>query len=156
MEKFQEHLQKADSSLKTADHLVYITFPLIKENRLLKKIVEGIGESAYNTFRAVLEYDYLYKRINLHQDERDNFETFRRCSTRFNLTSEEIALIQNIFNLLEKHKESPFEFIRKNRLVMMSENLKTESINLNQLKAYLNQMKAILAKVHAVLDKKVF
>ncbi len=44
MEKFQEHLSKADSLIKTADHLVYITFPLIKENRLLKKILEDIGD----------------------------------------------------------------------------------------------------------------
>jgi hypothetical protein len=154
MEKFQEHLEKADSSLKTADHLVYITFPLIKENRLLKKILEGLGNSAYDVFMAILEYEYLYKRIRLYGTNKENFETFKRCAQRYNLTEEEVEVMNKIFCLVEKYKESSFEFIRKNKLVMMSENLKTESINLEQLKRHLNSMKSILAKTHAVLDKR--
>lgn len=154
MEKFQEHLEKADSSLKTADHLVYITFPLIKESRLLKKILEGIGDTAYNIYRAILEYEFLYKRIRLHDDERANMDNFKRCSQRFNLSLEEGNSVMKIIELVDKHKESPFEFIRKNKLVMMSENLKTESINLEQLKKYLNELKPILVKTHKVLDQK--
>lgn len=154
MEKFQEHLSKADSLIKTADHLVYITFPLIKENRLLKKILEDIGESAYNVYRAILEYEYLYKRIRLHGDDKSDLELLPRCSERFKLTTEEIELIKKILGLVEKHKDSSFEFIRKNKLVMMSENLKTESINLEELKKYLNQIKRIIVKAHSVLDEK--
>jgi hypothetical protein len=154
MEKFQEHLQKADSSLKTADHLVYITFPLIKENRLLKKILEGIGESAYNIFQAILEYEYLYKRIRIHPDIDSNFENLNKCAVRFGLTGEEIENLRKILAIIDKYKESPFEFIRKDKLVMMSENLKTESINLDQLKKYLNQTKAVILKTHRVLDEK--
>lgn len=154
MEKFQEHLQKADSSLKTADHLIYITFPLIKENRLLKKILEGLGDSAYSLFWAILEYEYLYKRIRLQQDVDSNFDNLNRCAARFNISNEEIENLKKILAVVNKYKESPFEFIRKDKLVMMSENLKTESINLEQLKKYLNYMKSIISKVHKILDEK--
>ncbi len=154
IEKYTEHIRKAESSLKTADHLVYITFPLIKENRLLKKILESIGDTAYGIFRGILEYEAKYRRIDLSENDKLNFEVFRRCSARYDLTGEEITMIQTIFELINRYKESSFEFIRKDKLVIMSENLRTESVNIDQLKKFLNCMKGILVKTHAIIDEK--
>ena len=38
-EKFIESLDKAVAILKTADHMLYMTYPLIREKRLLLKIL---------------------------------------------------------------------------------------------------------------------
>ena len=66
MEKYQQHLQDAIKSLKLADHMTYVTFPLINEYRLLLKIFDEIYKSVINNVNAVLCYEYLYKRIRLY------------------------------------------------------------------------------------------
>jgi len=153
-EKYLEYFEKSEALLKAADHMIYITFPLIKENRLLKKIIENIGEGALNIIMSVLEHEQLYKRADISQDLKVNIEVFKRCSRRFNITAEETETILKVLEISEKHRESPFEFIRKDKLVMMSDNLKTESIDLEQLKRYMNIIKSIMFKVKAIYDEK--
>ena len=44
MEKFLEALVTAEKDLRTIDHMVYVTFPLIKDKRLLLKVILDIKE----------------------------------------------------------------------------------------------------------------
>ena len=155
MEKFADLLNKAEQSLRTADHMVYITYPLLKENRLLKKILEEIHKGTANVVSAILNYEYTFKRIELHNQADINFEIFRRRASRFDIKPEEVEIIYTIFSLMEKHKESTFEFSRKDKFVMMSNNLHTESVDLEQLKKYLNLTKVILKKTRSLINKEM-
>jgi len=147
---FTELLNKAEQSIRTADHMVYITYPLIKENRLLKKVLEGLFDSSMCIVQAILSYEYLYKRVELYQDARLNWENFKQKSAiRFGITTAEIEIIKELFSIGEKHKDSSMEFVRKERIVIMSDNLRTESIGVDQLKRYLNTLKLILQKTRA-------
>jgi len=62
-EKFIESLNLATKSLQTADHLTYVTFPLLKEQRLLLKVLEELQEAVVNTINAILQYEYSNRRI---------------------------------------------------------------------------------------------
>ncbi len=144
-------LDKVEHSLRTADHMIYITYPLIKENILLKKVIEQLYDIANNIIEAILEYEYIYKRIRLPKKE-ESFEIFKKCSDRFDINSEEIEILKELFKIMEKHKESSFEFSRKERLVIMSNNLRTESVGIDQLKKYLNMLKILLKKTKAKIN----
>ena len=159
MIEIKDILDKTEKSLRTSDHMIYITYPLIKENRLLKKIIEDLYEIANNIMNAILQYEHTYKRINLdmnkNQDHEYNFNLFKnKCADRFNITSQEIQELEELFKLMMKHKESSFEFSRKNKLVIMSDNLRTESINLERLKKHLNILKIILKKTKNKIENK--
>ncbi len=159
MIEIKQILDKTEKSLRMSDHMIYITYPLIKENRLLKKIIEDLYQIANNIINAILQYEHMYKRINLdpnkNQDQEDNFNLFKnKCADRFNITNQEIQELEELFKLMNKHKESSFEFSRKNKLVIMSDNLKTESINLEKLKKYLNILKIILKKTKNKIENK--
>ncbi|UZE93857.1 MAG: hypothetical protein IB618_03790 [Candidatus Pacearchaeota archaeon] len=152
MADINELLDKTEHSLRTVDHMIYITYPLIKENLLLKKVIEQLYNIANNIIEATLQYEYMYKRIRSYQERK--FDIFReRCASRFNISTEEIEILKELFGIMEKHKESSFEFTRKDRLVIMSNNLRTESIGLEQLKKYLNMLKVILKKIKAIINK---
>lgn len=141
-----ELLAKAEHSLRTADHMVYITYPLIKENLLLKKILEELYKGANSTVQAILNYESLYKRIAL-QDSKTNLLSFKeKCAPRFNITIPELQLLFELFAIAEKYHSSSMDFIRKDKLVIMSDSLRTESVNLEQLKKYLGTLKIILLK----------
>lgn len=152
----KEILDKAEHSLRIVDHMIYITYPLIKENILLKKVIEQLYDVANNIIESILHYEFMYKRIRLSQDQTQsqNFELFSiKCANNFEITKQEIETIEELFQLMEKHKESSFEFTRKNKLVIMSNNLKTKSINLEQLKRYLNILKIILKKTKSKITR---
>lgn len=151
----KELLIDVEKSLRIADHLIYITYPLIKDSRLLKKIIEHFYEITNLIIKSILQHESMYKRIQISNNLSKDFEIFKeKCASRFNFSKEEIEIIKQLFILGEKHDKSSTEFIRKDKLVIMSNNLKTESIGLEELKKYLNALKIILNKTKAKINDK--
>ena len=149
-ENFLSILDDAQRHLKTADHMIYITFPLVKEKRILIKVLEEIHHSLSNTITAVLQYEYKMKRIKMYNDEKMNIEIFRQqCASRYNIKPEQTETIMEIIRIAKKHKQSPFEFTRNDRFVIMSDNLRVDTINIEKLKGFLAIAKDVLMKVNA-------
>ena len=146
-EKFTENLDKAAKNLQTADHMLYMTYPLIKEKRLLLKILSETYLVVLNIVNAILQYEYFYKRINLYKDSRENFSVFKnKCAPRYGVTEDQVQKILKIFNLAEKHKKSPFEFVRNNKVVIMTNAFKTDTITVEDMKEYIFLSKDLLRK----------
>lgn len=155
MEKFLSALESASKTLQTADHMIYITFPLIKDNRLLIKIFSEIYSVILAIVNAVLQYDYAYKRIMLYNDAKINFKNFKEeCAPRFGITEEEIVKIIEIFKIMEGHRQSPMEFVRKDKFVILSETLQTDVVTVEKLKEYLFTAKNILQKVNSKIKNR--
>ena len=151
-EKFIQSLEYATKSLQTADHMAYITFPLVKEKRLLLKILSEIHSSILNTINAILQYEFYWKRINLYSDAKSNFDIFRhKCAPRYKISPEQINKVIEIFSLIERHKKSPFEFVKDDKIVIMSEGMRTDTITLEKIKSYLLETKDILKKANTVI-----
>ena len=154
MEKFLENLIEAERNLRTLDHIVYITFPLIKDKRLLLKVIQETKEALTRCITAILQYEYMYKRINLYKDSGENLRTFKeKCAPRYRITTEEIRKIERLFDLAEKHKQSQFEFMRKDKLVVLSENMKPTTITLETVKEFLSLAKEIVKKSRQEIEK---
>ncbi|MFH1585708.1 MAG: hypothetical protein ABIB79_02990 [archaeon] len=152
MEKFQENLQKAQRIIQTVDHMAYMTFQLVKDKRLLLKMLTEIKNGISSCINAILQYEYLYKRISLYKNARENFMTFeKRCAKRYNITEEEINLIKNLFDIVEKHNQSPFEFMRGDKVVILSNGLQPQTITIEEVKRYLLLAKSICRKAKVVI-----
>jgi len=147
MEKFLENIQEAEKNLRTIDHIIYVTFPLIKDKRLLLKVIHEIKGVITSCITSILQYEYLYKRVNLYKDSRENFKIFtEKCATRYNINKEEIKLLLELFEFVEKHKASPFEFVKDEKIVILSENSKPTTLTLEKTKEFLIMAKDILRK----------
>jgi len=147
MEKFLEKVQEAEKNLRTIDHIIYVTFPLIKDKRLLLKVIQDIKKVITNCITSILQYEYLYKRVSLYKDSRENFKTFtEKCAARYNISKGEVNLLLELFKFVEKHKESPFEFVRNEKIVILSENSKPATLTLEKIKEFLIMAKDILRK----------
>lgn len=140
-------LEKAKKALQMADHLTYITFPIVKENRLLLKILEEISQSLISVINSILQYEYTYKRIQLYKDARENFRTFKSIAGKYNISQEQLNKIIEILSLAEKHKTSPFEFSKNNKIVIMSNEMRTDTLTLDKIKTYLLETKDTVRKV---------
>jgi hypothetical protein len=147
VEKFLEYLQIAEKKIQTVDHMIYVTFPLIKDKRLLLKILSETNIIILHIINAILQYEYLYKRIELTKDARTNLRIFiDNCVPYYKITDSELKLILQVLDLTEKHKKSPFEFIKEEKVVILSESLRPEIITLEKSKEFLLMTKSLLKK----------
>ena len=154
-EKYLQSLQKAIKTLQIADHMAYVTYPVVKDKRLLLKILENTYEAILHTINTILQHDYLWKKINLYHDPKSNFRVFsEKCAPRFNITKQEISEILDILSLVEKHRRSPLEFARKDKVVIMTENLRTSVLGIEKVKTYLTLTKALIQKTNQGITHK--
>ncbi len=155
MEKYEESLSKAIKDIETADHMIYVTYPLIKEKRLLLRILTEIYDGLLAVINSILQYEYYYKRISLYDNARDNFNTFREISPAYSIKEDQISRIIEIFRLMERHKKSPFEFVKDDKIIIMSEGMKTDTITLDRIKFFLLEAKDILRKASNIIKKRI-
>jgi len=152
MEKFLENLVAAEKTIRAADHMIYVTFPLIKDKRLLFKILHETKNAIALCINSILQYEYLYKRIKLYKDSRLNFKIFvEKCVPRYGITKEEMNLILELFDFIEKHKESPFEFVKDEKIVILSSSLRPRTITIEKTKEFIIVAKSILKKTRETL-----
>lgn len=151
MEKFLENILSAEKKIQTADHMIYVTFPLIKDKRLLLKITQEIKEAITDCITSILQYEYLYKRINLYKNSKLNLKIFfEKCAPRYKIEKEEIRLILELFDFAEKHKKSPFEFIKDDKVVILSNGLKPKTLTVEKTKEFLVMVKNVLRKTQKI------
>ena len=155
-EKYIEYLDLAGKSLRTADHMAYVTYPLLREKRILLEILNNVYSSLLNVINSVLQYDYMYKRINLYQEASTNMQTFReKCAFRYSINREELQQIGEIIELVEKHKSAHMEFMRKDKLVIMGENMHPESLSLDKVRGFIFMAKIVLKKSEDKIRRRI-
>ena len=156
MEKFIENLDRASKNLQTADHMLYMTYPIVKEKRLLLKILNEVNTVVLSIVNAILQYEYLYKRIDLYKDAKANFQIFKeKCAPRYKISKEQVIKIIEIFNLAEKHKKSPFEFVKDDKIVIMTNSFRTDIVNVEKMKEYIFTSKDLLRKADSIIRNRM-
>ncbi len=144
MEEFDKNLKEAIRHLHIADHMTYVTFPLVKENRLLLKIFDEIYSSVIYSINSALKYESFRKRIN---SSYNNFDAFISIAKNYGLSNENLKKIKEIITINSRHKQSSMEFVKKDKVVIMSNKLGVEVLDLNTIKQYLLAAKELLVKV---------
>lgn len=145
-------IEEAKKILKIADHMVYITYPVIKENRLLIKILTQINNVMNNVVLSVLENEYANKRIRSYADPKMNFQSFVESSKRYGLKASSIDSMKRIASIMEMHSQSPMEFVKNDSFVIMSDAMHTEEITYETVKSSLLIAKDVLSSVENRLN----
>ena len=144
-EKHQENLKNAIKNLQIADHMTYVTFPLVKDKRLFLKIFDNIYKAIIECINAILNYEFLYKRIKIYSNLNKNIETFiDKCAKKYFLTNGQIKKIKKIILINKQHKQSAIEFVRQDKIIIMSDSLGIQTLTLQEIKEYLLLAKELL------------
>ncbi len=144
-EKYQENLKNAIKNLQIADHMTYVTFPLVKDKRLFLKIFDNIYKAIIECINAILNYEFLYKRIKIYSNLNQNIETFiDKCAKKYFLTNGQIKKIKKIILINKQHKQSAIEFVRQDKIIIMSDSLGIQTLTLQEIKEYLLLAKELL------------
>lgn len=142
-----ENLIKAEKAINIADHIIYITNPLLNDKRLLIKALDCLYESLNYIINSLLENETYWKRIELSKNYQEDISIFfEKIAPKLNLEDKHIKTIKEIINLNKFHKKSPMEFMREKRVIILSEDLSTKKIDPEELKKHLVYTKEILIK----------
>jgi len=155
MQKFLENLEEAETIIKTADHLTYVTFPVVRDQKLLLKIILELKKGIANCINSILQYEYICKKISLSKNPETNFKTFvEKSSKHYKITGDEIKKILELFDIVKKHQTSSMEVAKESKFIMLSENMQPTEINLEKTKEFTALAKSILKKTEdAILAK---
>jgi len=146
-------LEQAGKKIKSINHLIYITYPILKDERLFAKIIERLSEVLQKSIEIALIYEHYLSGTEISRNFEIDYPTFRQKKDTFNITEEEIKSADEILLLNKKHKLSPMEFVRKNTLIILENSLTFEKISQQKLKDYLFKVESILKKVEKRLDQ---
>lgn len=149
MQQFQDNLSKAVRHIQIADHMAYVTYPLVNDKRLILKIFEETHESIINLIIAAVDYETFSKDLEILKNDEEKIKRFFSIYSRNYLTGEQIIQIKEIIEINQKHRQSAVEFVRKDKIVIMLDNLKTHSLDIRIIKSYLLTAKEFLMKVNS-------
>lgn len=153
MDAFKTLIDSMNRYLNTADHLVYVTYPLVKEEKLILAALENLHNALIFAVEAILFYDKMYKRIGLYPDNFNaKLETFKlKCAPRYNFERGTVVLIQDVYELIQQHEKSQMEFARKDKYYIFDRDyVKMKAIDLPRIKAYIMDAKPFIEKVNRI------
>lgn len=154
MENFTEQIEEAQKALKVADHLTYVTFPLIGDDKIMTMITDNLHLSLMKAIEAILNYDKYYKRIsNIPEDFENKFDIFKNdIAKRYNINQETIFMIKEIKEITDSRKK-PNTLLKKENYVFFTEQHKMRTVNIKKMKEYINTTKLFISKVNTIVGK---
>ena len=155
MEKFQELRDTSKKKLQLADHLLTMTYPLVKDPNLLLSSVENLFLAFSYGMTSVLHYEMTFKRISPFPDNfTSKFELFQdKCAKRYNIDIEHLNIMKDLKDIIVAHKKSPMEFSRKENFVICNGDYRLRTISANQVKDYVEKAKLFIKNVSIIVSK---
>ena len=153
MPQVQDLLRFANQKINTSDHLTYITYPTVNENKLMISIVENIFVGMTAGMDALLLYERTFKRVPMYADDfRAKVELLKsHAADRYNLDRKYIIALEDLRMLIEAHKKSTTEISHREKFVIFSDTYQMKALTIENVKSYLALAKSFMDKVNKVL-----
>jgi len=157
MERFLQLVKEANRAFETADHLAYVTYPLVNDNKLIISIAENLFKALSTGMEAILYYDRLYKRImHLPTDFNSKLEVFKQNSIhRYNIGREIVQVMNELAEVVDARNKSSVEFQRRNKFIICSNDYKLKTLTINKIKEQINLSKPFMNKLNIVYNQNV-
>ncbi|HLD15053.1 MAG TPA: hypothetical protein VJB94_00535 [Candidatus Nanoarchaeia archaeon] len=155
MQTFLNLIEEANKAFLTADHLAFVTYPIVNDNKMFILIVENLFKAASKGMEAIIYYDRLYKRISpINNDFGSHLQVFKdKCMPRYGIDRSNFLLIQDLKMLIDERKKAPMEFSRREHYVIADHDFRIKTINLNKVKNYINQTKMFIDKLNSIKNR---
>jgi hypothetical protein len=148
MDKFVSLVNSAQHYYKVADHLLYVTYPVVGEVKLLLTIVENLYRAGINVMNAVLHYEQIHKRITvLPSSFEERFGVFQKVAKKHKIGEETLQTIKELKIIMDEHKSSAMEFSRSGKYVITAGDFKLKTLDVKLLKNYLGNVSSVISKM---------
>ncbi len=155
MDKVAELQEESLKKLKTADHILTQSYPLVKDSRLLLAVVDNLFLSLTNSMSALLNHERLAKKVPVFRDNFDSkFHMFTtKVAESHKINKSHIDLLQEIKDTVIEHRRSPVEFTRKESLIICSDNYEIKALSAEKIAGYLSQSKKFVSLMSKLIKE---
>jgi len=155
MEHFQFLRDKAVEKIQVADHMLFMTYPMVKDPKILLAVIENIFASLDFGMGAILHHEKLFKRIPPFQESfQSRLEVFRRLVVpNYNLNPGYVRLITDVRTVLSEHRKSPVSFVKNDKFIILSPSYNIKTIDINLAKKYVFETKLFVKNIDAIVRK---
>lgn len=152
-QKIKSLLVVANNKIATADHLAFVTYPTVREPKLLLSIIEDIFVGVSAAMDAILAYERMFKRVPSHtSDLQTRIDVFKSsCAERYNFNRATLVMMMDIYRLLEFQKKSAMQIAKNDKLVIFEDDYRMKSITIESVKNYMALSKPFIEKTNKVL-----
>lgn len=142
--------ERAEQQYRTAMHLLTVTYPLIKDPKLLLGIINNVFKVLENSLQAIIIHEAEQNKIA------PNLGCFREMLHQLQtyFSKEQIQLMQEIQEIVDFQKKSPIEFRRKDCFVICGEDYDLKVVSLKKIKDYLEKTESVLAVINHHINRK--
>lgn len=148
-----EALEAAEKRVQLADHLLGVTYPLLKETRLLLASAQNLSAGVEYAMTALLVHERRFKRVPAFKESfHSKLTVFKmRVVPRYNISAEFVTFITNLRQLIDEHNESPMEFARKEKLVICSPSYRLRTLDDRELKRHVLTGKRFIQQIRTLV-----
>ncbi len=143
---------RAEQKIKAADHLLAVTYPILKEPKLLILVIENIFYALDSEISISLMHENIFKK-EYEENFDEKFSMFKRkIATKYDLNKELISFIEKIRKIIEEHKKTAVEFTRKEKLIITNENYSLIKITPDECKKLISEAKKHIKKINQTME----
>ncbi len=147
--RHEELLVAARKEMEVADHLLYVTYPMVKESKFLLSVASKVATSARIALQALLEYEKLGNNI---LDYPPSFVAQmsiykRELERKHNLDPTFHRLFQRLFEIYQSNKNSLIKFKRGDSYVLATKDYTLSVLDYETIKKYANVTKKFINSV---------
>ncbi len=154
MEKYEIARDNAVKRMKVADHILTMTYPLVRDPKLLKLVMKNMYLALQNAILMLLYYERLYKQIPPFHENFDTLLPYLKKSLhKYGISIGYIGFINEIKEVMQRQKESEVEFVRKDKFVFASRDYDLSVMTNKELKDYIAKTKLFIQQVTEVIEE---
>jgi hypothetical protein len=133
-----------------------MTWPLVKDPNILMMIINKIFDAYILCLRALVNDALSKKKILLEPKSPEALVVVveDKLSHHYNLSKKTFSLLRILKEIIDKHKESSFEFRKNFDLVIYESNYAPMVISVDDVKKYLSELKIFAKYVSDLLENK--
>ncbi|MEM2873838.1 MAG: hypothetical protein QW063_00050 [Candidatus Nanoarchaeia archaeon] len=154
-EPYLELIQQARKQIELADHMIYVTYPLVLETKFLLAIMEHIINAARFAVQALLEFEFYYKRLDAYN------KTFvseisiykNKVAPRYKLDVKYFKLLQKLLDIQKFDKDSVVRFKKGEKYILSTSESNLSVLDLELIKRYSNLTKKFVTEISNIIQK---
>ncbi len=145
-------ITRARKEIEIADHLMFVTFPLVSDIKFLLSITEHVISSSKLALEALLEYERYYKRIEPFPNNfavmLNAFKT--KVYERYQFEDKHLRLLNKLLDLSHFIEKSQMQFRRQEKFILTADPYDIKTLDKETVKRQLGIAKDFIERVEEI------
>jgi hypothetical protein len=139
-------IQKAQQELGLADHMLYVTFPLLNDKRIFLNAINHLGMAIREVVRSFMNREADYKRIRMPPEDFLINDFINKYSQKLGLNSY-IKMIRDVTSFNNIRDRASIKLKRKDKFIVISPEYSMFALTINDAKNYLGLAREFMDKM---------